>query len=732
MIPNNQSKPFKVFCRFRSPLEDTTKNLLSKVDYSSTKILTISSASDDSTIMKFEFDHIFFPETSQEEVFRIAAKPIIDDLLQGFNGTILAYGQTSSGKTYTITGPDIFDPISMGIIPRMISTVFDYIDSGDENLEYTIKVSYCELYLEKIYDLTDSAKKHLKIRENKTQGIYIQNLSENFVSSDFDVFELLRIGTENKHVMSTKMNTRSSRSHTIFIMSVDIRNFIDLSGKNGKLRLVDLAGSERVSKTGAEGLRLKELKNINKSLNALTSVINALTDSKSIHIPYRDSKLTRILQDSFGGNSKTVMILACNPLVANESETVSTLRFGSIAKAIVNKPKINREMTPAELKLRLLKVEDELRKKATKIQSLEEALAKFNIPLPDMQASNDKNEDSLNISNTENDEFLIELEEASNKLASLTEENSRLKKEFKELSFEFEESEDLKKKCEQLVHMLEEKNLKIEGVIKNKISLTRRLSLEKTVLTEKIEKAQSKKIELERTLNEKNAENEDIQLNAKVYIEKQENSEDSSHLIEELKSQLKEEQQKYKKHQIELEDVQIRYGLALHGQASDKRSDEKEVLSREIKARTEKITSLEEELEQIIESSRFAKRILTEDEKSLNESTEGLEKKLDELATMYKQLISRQSSSNIEKQINLRKISRFTEKINTLEQELIKRRESLAKTEAEAFKILDEMASQSIFNRIRLPIKGGGGKGVRSSTTRLSLKPRQYSSMKFV
>ena len=221
--------------------------------------------------------------------------PIIESVLEGFNGTVLAYGQTSSGKTHTMVGPDIEDPHLQGIIPRMVKTVFEKIENASEDIEFTVKISMIEIYMEKIKDLLDPAKTNLKVHEDKIKGIYISDVTETYVGEDIEVYDIMKIGNDNRAIGVTDMNSQSSRSHSIFIMTVQQRNNSDFSTKTGKLYLVDLAGSEKVGKTGAKGQTLDEAKTINKSLTSLGIVINTLTDGKSAHIPYRDSKLTRVL-----------------------------------------------------------------------------------------------------------------------------------------------------------------------------------------------------------------------------------------------------------------------------------------------------------------------------------------------------------------------------------------------------------------------------------------------------
>ena len=193
-------------------------------------------------------------------------------------------------------GPNITDDKLKGIIPRMVETLFDNIYASPDHIEFTVKVSMVEIYMERIKDLLSPEKTNLKIREDKQRGIYIDDVTESYITCEEDVFDIMEIGNKNRAVTSTKMNEGSSRSHLVFLMSVHQNNTHESSAKTGKLSLVDLAGSEKIQKTEAEGQTLEEAKKINSSLSALGNVINALTDTKKAkHIPYRDSKLTRVL-----------------------------------------------------------------------------------------------------------------------------------------------------------------------------------------------------------------------------------------------------------------------------------------------------------------------------------------------------------------------------------------------------------------------------------------------------
>ncbi|KAL8655185.1 MAG: hypothetical protein Q9226_003145 [Calogaya cf. arnoldii] len=348
----------KVVARFRPPNKaEIASGGETIVDFDTEDTCSINSRE---AAGAFTFDRVFDTRSRQADVFDFSIRSTVDDILNGYNGTVFAYGQTGAGKSYTMMGADIDHEEQRGIIPRIVEQMFASILRSPGNIEYTVRVSYMEIYMEKIRDLLVPQNDNLPVHEEKSRGVYVKGLLEIYVSSIQEVYEVMRRGGLARATAATNMNQESSRSHSIFVITITQKNVETGSAKSGQLFLVDLAGSEKVGKTGASGQTLEEAKKINKSLSALGMVINSLTDGKSTHIPYRDSKLTRILQESLGGNSRTTLIINCSPSSYNDAETLSTLRFGVRAKAIKNKAKINAELSPLELKNLLKKAQSQV------------------------------------------------------------------------------------------------------------------------------------------------------------------------------------------------------------------------------------------------------------------------------------------------------------------------------------------------------------------------------------
>ncbi|KAI6206711.1 hypothetical protein M3Y94_00943400 [Aphelenchoides besseyi] len=302
----------------------------------------------------FTFDAVYDQNSKQIDLYYESFRDLIDSVLNGFNGTIFAYGQTGTGKTHTMEGQSD-DPEQRGVIPNAIDHIFQHIASANSQQQYLVRASYLEIYQDQIRDLLSrDQKKRLELKERPDRGVYVDGIESFITKSIQEIRHVQTVGNSNRSVGQTNMNEHSSRSHAIFIITIECSE-PGLDGENhirvGRLNLVDLAGSERQAKTGATGERLKEATKINLSLSALGNVISALVDGgKGSYVPYRDSKLTRLLQDSLGGNSKTVMVANVGPASYNIDETLGTLRYANRAKNIKNKPRINEDPKDAMLR----------------------------------------------------------------------------------------------------------------------------------------------------------------------------------------------------------------------------------------------------------------------------------------------------------------------------------------------------------------------------------------------
>ncbi|XP_026894301.1 kinesin-like protein KIF15 isoform X3 [Acinonyx jubatus] len=353
--PSNEGDAIKVFVRIRPPTEgsgsaDGEQNLCLSVLSSTT--LRLHSNPEPKT---FTFDHVADMHTTQESVFSTVAKGIVESCMSGYNGTIFAYGQTGSGKTFTMMGPSESDHFShnlRGVIPRSFEYLFSLIDREKEKAgagkSFLCKCSFIEIYNEQIYDLLDSASAGLYLREHIKKGVFVVGAVEQVVTSAAEAYQVLSGGWRNRRVASTSMNRESSRSHAVFTITIESmeKSNETVNIRTSLLNLVDLAGSERQKDTHAEGMRLKEAGNINRSLSCLGQVITALVDvgnGKQRHVCYRDSKLTFLLRDSLGGNARTAIIANVHPGSRCFGETLSTLNFAQRAKLIKNKAVVNED-----------------------------------------------------------------------------------------------------------------------------------------------------------------------------------------------------------------------------------------------------------------------------------------------------------------------------------------------------------------------------------------------------
>ncbi|THH16360.1 hypothetical protein EW146_g4276 [Bondarzewia mesenterica] len=440
----------------------------------------------------YPFDAVFGPEADQAMIYQEVVSPMLNEVLQGYNCTLFAYGQTGTGKTYTMQGDLGTTPMGnpnaqAGMIPRVLFKLFHQLESAGS--DYSVKISYVELYNEELRDLLtpelaapvgttqpmgmgaggprdpNSNQGGLKIFEDASKkGVFIQGLEEMAVKDAADALALLVKGSDRRQIAATKFNDHSSRSHSVFSITVHTKETSSMGEdllRVGKMNLVDLAGSENIGRSGAENKRAREAGMINQSLLTLGRVINALVE-RSSHIPYRESKLTRLLQDSLGGRTKTCIIATISPARSNMEETLSTLDYAIRAKSIRNRPEVNQRMTRNSL--------------------LKEYIAEIERLKSDVLAAREKNgiffsEDTWNQMSSEREIAKTEMEEAKRQVEIV-------ESQLKSVREEFEESMKLLLKRDGELKETTEKLLKTESFLQAKQT---ELTVTKVALEEETE-----------------------------------------------------------------------------------------------------------------------------------------------------------------------------------------------------------------------------------------------------
>uniref|UniRef100_A0A1B0G374 Kinesin motor domain-containing protein n=1 Tax=Glossina morsitans morsitans TaxID=37546 RepID=A0A1B0G374_GLOMM len=468
---------------------------------------------------KFTFDRTFGPESKQVEVYSAVVAPLIEEVLAGYNCTVFAYGQTGTGKTHTMVGNECAelkstwdDDSDIGIIPRALGHLFDELRMLE--LEFSMRISYLELYNEELCDLLssdDSTKIRIFDDSTKKGSVIIQGLEEISVHSKDDVYKLLEKGKERRKTATTLMNAQSSRSHTVFSILVHIKeNGLDGEEmlKIGKLNLVDLAGSENVTKAGNEkGIRVRETVNINQSLLTLGRVITALVE-RTPHIPYRESKLTRLLQESLGGRTKTSIIATISPGHKDIEETLSTLEYAHRAKNIQNKPEVNQKLT-----------------KKTVLKEYTEEIDKLK---RDLMAARDRNgiylaEETYNEMLLKMDSQNRELNEKVLLLKALKDELQNKEKIFNEVSLNLVEKAEELQKAEQHLNQTKGVLQQTKKILHN----TKRRYMEKKVILESHVKTEEDTIERRKDVDGKiqNGIGEELTNTASLQMEQVDNVE---------------------------------------------------------------------------------------------------------------------------------------------------------------------------------------------------------------
>ncbi|XP_075996605.1 kinesin-like protein KIF11 isoform X2 [Genypterus blacodes] len=427
--------------------------------------------SDKAARKTYTFDMVFAPAAKQIDVYRSVVCPILDEVIMGYNCTVFAYGQTGTGKTFTMEGersPDgqftwEEDPLA-GIIPRTLHQIFEKL--SENGTEFSVKVSLLEIYNEELFDLLSTGEdvsERLQLFDDprNKRGVVVKGLEEVTVHNKDEVYQILERGSAKRRTASTLMNAYSSRSHSVFSVTIHMKE-ITLDGeelvKIGKLNLVDLAGSENIGRSGAVDKRAREAGNINQSLLTLGRVITALVEKRP-HVPYRESKLTRILQDSLGGRTKTSIIATVSPSSSNLEETLSTLEYASRAKNIMNKPEVNQKLT-----------------KRTLIKEYTEEIERLK---RDLAATRDKNGVYLSAENYQS--MLGQISTRDEQMSEHTDRIAAMEEELKKVTELFVDS---KSRLELCSADLQEKQHRLEETSRDLQHTKEQLSLEELLSTE--------------------------------------------------------------------------------------------------------------------------------------------------------------------------------------------------------------------------------------------------------
>ncbi|XP_023117335.2 kinesin-like protein KIF11 [Amphiprion ocellaris] len=461
-----------VRCRPFNTVERKSSYGVIDCDQSRKEVMVKTGGMNDKASRKtYTFDMVFGPAAKQIDVYRSVVCPILDEVIMGYNCTVFAYGQTGTGKTFTMEGersPDgeftwEEDPLA-GIIPRTLHQIFEKL--SENGTEFSVKVSLLEIYNEELFDLlspTEDVNERLQLFDDprNKRGVVVKGLEEVTVHNKDEVYQILERGAAKRRTASTLMNAYSSRSHSVFSVTIHMKE-ITVDGeelvKIGKLNLVDLAGSENIGRSGAVDKRAREAGNINQSLLTLGRVITALVEKRP-HIPYRESKLTRILQDSLGGRTKTSIIATVSPSSSNLEETLSTLEYASRAKNIMNKPEVNQKLT-----------------KRTLIKEYTEEIERLK---RDLAATRDKNGVYLSAENYES--MVGQITSHEEQIVEYTDKIAAMEEEIKKVTELFEES---KTRLEQCTMDLDDKQQRLEETSRDLQQTKEKLSEEEFICSE--------------------------------------------------------------------------------------------------------------------------------------------------------------------------------------------------------------------------------------------------------
>lgn len=654
-MKSNEDK-VQVLIRFR-PLIKTELiiNPLSCVDLTDTEVTLYSC---NSNTLIFSFDKVLNSMSSQSETFSSGPEQIVESVMNGFNGTIFTYGQIASGKTYTMFG-ESRDNERLGMIPRAIKKIFDFIENSDENDEFLIKFSFFELINEKIRDLLNPLGENLKLKYGKN-GVFISGIREVYTRNEVDISDLIAIGFENRD----KVKIQQPR-HTFVTLALQ-RNSSD-GLVDSKLYMVDLAGVERTGSLPTSP-RSATMKSINQSLSSLAMVISALSDKSSTFVPYRTSKLTRILEDSLGGNSKTLAIITCSPSPANAEDTASSLRFGMRIKSVSNTPVVNKNLSMHELNIQYLQKLETLQKvnkqlgllqfQKTRMFSERCSLVEVESPKPQIDLT----------------EMRLELEEIYSRINTQEQVFRDLNEEVAGNKEKFDLLEGVDKKTTELLRQITENDEVLDEELREHEEEAEVLALAVDKLKAEVEREDEELERRKELLDRAEAENETLKVKVRC-LKEMRSSLSKAALEEQLRRRIKEEKVNNKKLKEDMKQIQEEIDLLLF-----KRFKEY-AIAEDLQRSAKKIFDLELSLDNTRISYLEDQQKLTPTQKSLKNKQDALEKLADRVSKDFRSVTSKFAEMNIERSVLQKKVKRLEDLSLKLEEDLRKIDKKLSKVE---------------------------------------------------
>ncbi|CAD8097336.1 unnamed protein product [Paramecium sonneborni] len=651
---------------------------------------------------QFQFDSVFDSKATQNQVYNDIAKGVVGSVIKGFNGTIFCYGQTGTGKTYTMMGK--LDSEEKGITPRTFEQIFNEIQADTNNI-YTVQLGYLQIYMEMLLDLIRPDNQEVKIRECPDNGVFVSGLEWMEVESPQECLSIMNFAEKNKVVAFTNLNAHSSRSHSMLVIKVEKRqskqhsrsmtiskkpssklqnysqdlitesdeSIISSGNCVGTLYLVDLAGSERIKKSRATGDRLSEARSINYSLTALGKCIHALTGPKTTFVPFRDSKLTRILQDALGGNCKTALIVNIGPAGKHVEETLSSLTFGMRAMKVTNTPQINQNVDYEQL-TQQLKIEIEMKEEI--IQKLEQQQAKLLQQVkiePSCNLTNSDHQYKAKLEKAE-EEHKAFLEEIDNMMVEQEQENEELKKQLAHVMLELEDSKNREQSLEQEIEDFKNTQQQLENELEEALN-------NKNEFTDTINQLQQKLEMKEKEIQElKQSTGFSIKNNDIINISKEKQNQMWRSELQQITSQYANKLEEVKRLELQQEEKENNNILEF------KQRNEELIL--QLKQYKYEISQLKEQQQQLIQTNQQLDQCLQKQKERCQEESTLLEQ-IKDLETVNNEITKRleQYEIKLKKQKDQQEQNEFS-----YQQELETKNEHLNKIQIEYFEIQKQIA----------------------------------------